>query len=110
MNSSHQHQALKGTSWLTGGRGMGSLTSPAPRAPANIGTDLSKSATGDFIPYKLSQKTLGFEAGNLSHNARLRSRGESHLAANDMAVDDGIEREDFFFRFRVHRRRDLCQN
>ena len=84
---------------VVGGRG---LTSLAPSPPANEGTGLSKAAVGNFFTHHLSQKTLGFKPGNFSHDARLGSGGEAHLAPDDVAVNDSVECENFLSGFRVH--------
>src|SRR5438132_546452 len=78
--SSHQHQVEAG----------------------NERTSLSKVAAGNFLTHHLSQKTLGFKPGNFSHNARLGSGGEAHLASDYVAVNDSVECKNFLSRFRVH--------
>ena len=78
--SSHQHQAAAG----------------------NEGRRLSKVATSNFLTEHLRQETLSLKASNFCHDAWLGSRGEPYLAPNDVAVNDGIECENFLSGFRVH--------
>src|SRR5579864_1818549 len=82
--------------------GSAELTSPAPSAVGNAGTNLSKSAGLDFFPDQVGESALRLKAGELGHDAGLGSRGNANSTSNDVAIDEGVEGEDFFSWFRAH--------
>jgi len=55
-----------------------------------------------FVDHVRNDSTC-LELCELGHNAGLGSRGEGHLSADDVAFDDGAQREHFCVWFLVHR-------
>ena len=82
--------------------GVGELTSPAPSALANAGRNLSKPTCFDFFPDQVRESALRLKPGELGHDPRLGSRGDAHSTPDDVAINQGVESEDFFSWFRVH--------